>query len=112
MQSDYRRGEVVLISFPFSDAIGGEKRPGLVLLDTGDEDLVVARITRHPARSDFDVEIEDWQGAGLLFPSTVRLDKLATLEKKLVERRLGALAQNDGNLVDRVLSILWLPPST
>lgn len=110
MQPSYRRGEVILISFPFSDAIGREKRPGLVVLDTGDEDLVVARITRHPVRSDFDVAIEDWQGAGLLFPSTVRLDKVVTLEKQLVERKLGELSQNDENRVEGILRILWQIP--
>lgn len=41
----YLGGEIVLLSFPFADATGTRRRPALVLLDTGDEDLVVARIT-------------------------------------------------------------------
>lgn len=92
MPGNYRRGEVVLVSFPFSDTIGREKRPGLVMLDTGDSDVVVARITSHTTRSEFDVTVEDWPVAGLLLPSVVRLNKLVTLEKRLVERRLGALS--------------------
>jgi len=42
---DYRPGEVVLLSFPFADAAGAKRRPALVILDTGDEDIVVARVT-------------------------------------------------------------------
>jgi len=39
--------------------------------------------------------IQDWNGAGLLAPSIVRLHKLATVKKRLVRRRLGRLAEPD-----------------
>ena len=103
----YRRGEVVLLSFPFTSGDEYRKRPALVLLDTGDEDLVVARITSQIVRTTFDVIITDWQGSGLLLPSIVRLDKLATLEKRLVERRLGELALDDSSRVEEVLRLFW-----
>ena len=76
---------MVLLSFPFTSNDRVTKRPALVLLDTGDADLVLARVTSRAARTANDVEIEEWQKAGLLLPSIVRLDKLATLEKHLVE---------------------------
>jgi len=53
----YQGGEMVLLSFPFTDATARRRRPALVLLDTGDEDMVVARITSQPLRTPFDVEI-------------------------------------------------------
>lgn len=80
-QERYQSGEVVLLSFPFSDAIGIRRRPALVVLDTGDKDIVVARVTSQSSRTLFDLEIREWQEAGLLLPSIARLDKLATLEK-------------------------------
>ncbi len=61
----YQTGEVILLLFPFSDTAGSRRRPALVLLDTGDEDIIVARITSQIARSEFDVELTDWQPAGL-----------------------------------------------
>lgn len=67
----------------------------MVLLDVGDEDIVVARITGQAVRSAFDFEIKDWQGAGLLLPSIVRLHKIATLGKNMVERKLGRLREED-----------------
>ena len=84
----YQGGEIVLLSFPFTDATGARRRPALVLLDTGDADIVVTRITSQPLRTPFDIDIIEWQQVGLLLPSVVRLDKMATLEKLLVERRL------------------------
>ncbi|MGQ9631706.1 MAG: type II toxin-antitoxin system PemK/MazF family toxin [bacterium] len=84
----YRPGEIILVSFPFVNATSAKRRPALVLLDTGDEDIVVARVTSQPVRPPFDVELMEWQQAGLMLPSVVRVHKVATLEKRLVERRL------------------------
>ena len=103
----YHASEIVLLSFPFADATGARRRPALVLLDTGDEDIVVTRVTSQPLRTLFDVEIVGWQQAGLLLPSVVRLDKVATLEKRLVERRLGRLVANDWTRVQAVIQRLW-----
>jgi len=92
---NYHSCDIILISFPFSDAMGAKRRPALVISDCGDEDVIVARISSQSALSVFDVELSDWRLSGLLFPSTVRTNKLATLEKRLIERRLGKLTEKD-----------------
>lgn len=104
---DYRPGEIVLLSFPFADATEVKRRPALVLLDTGDEDIVVGRVTSQVAQGPFDVELAEWREAGLLLPSVVRVHKVATLEKRLVERRLGALTASDWVRVRAVIQQLW-----
>ena len=104
---DYTGGEIVLIAFPFADTSEARRRPALVLIDTGDEDIVVARVTSQPLRTSFDVRIMEWQEAGLLLRSVVRLDKLATLDKRLVDRTLGTLVPNDWERVKAALQRLW-----
>jgi mRNA interferase MazF len=104
---NYQSGEVLLLLFPFADATGARRRPALVLLDTGDADIVVARVTSQIIRTVFDVELVEWQQAGLLLPSVVRVHKVATLEKRLVERRLGALTSNDWVQVRPRIQQLW-----
>jgi len=104
---NYRPGEIVLLSFPFVDVTGVKRRPALVLLDTGDEDIVAARVTGQTARSAFDVELVEWQRAGLQMPSIVRVHKVATLEKRLVERRLGTLTKKDWAKVLVAIQKLW-----
>jgi len=104
---DFEPGEIVLLTFPFADAVGAKKRPALIVLDTGDQDLVVARVTSQTAQTAFDVEVVEWQRAGLLLPSVVRVHKLATLEKRLVERRLGALTAKDWQRVRATIMRLW-----
>ena len=100
-------GEIVLLRFPFGNAAAARRRPAVVLLDTGDDDIVVARITSQVARDQFDIELEDWASAGLLLPSVLRVHKLATLEKRLVERRLGSVIGTDWNRVRELIQRLW-----
>ena len=92
---NYRFGEVVLLEFPFVEQQEVKKRPALVLLDTGDADILVARITAQNVSTEYDVIPVEWRLAGLLLPSVIRLHKMATLQKKLVERRLGFLTPKD-----------------
>ena len=92
------------IEFPFSGSSQVKARPAMVVLDTGDDDLVVARVTTAQHQTPYDVSIGDWQGAGLLAPSTVRLHKVATLEKTLIRRQLGQLQPADRAKVAAVLN--------
>jgi mRNA interferase MazF len=99
----YKPGDVVLVKFPFTSGTGSKLRPALVILDTGDADLVVARITTQSNISPFDVPLMDWRGAGLLAPSNARLHKLATLEKSDIQRTLGCLQAADRQSIAVVL---------
>ena len=91
----YDFGDIVLIRFPFSDGKRAVQRPALVLYDNRDLDLVLCRVTTKPCFSDADFKIDDWKGAGLLKISYVRVSKMATLEKEMISRNLGALALSD-----------------
>jgi mRNA interferase MazF len=87
-------GEIYLLKFPFSGGEKVKKRPVLVILDTGDNDMVVCRITSKIYGSEFDFKIEDWKKSGLKLPSVIRLHKLATLEKDLIDKKLGQINEN------------------
>lgn len=91
----YTQGEVLLALLAFSDAQGSKRRPVMVVHDFGDEDLLVVPVTSHPARGGADVVLNQWREAGLKLPSTVRLEKLATINKSCVARKLGVLAPKD-----------------
>lgn len=49
---NYQPGEVLLLSFPFVNAVGTKRRPAVVLKDTGDEDIIVARITSQTGKTE------------------------------------------------------------
>lgn len=93
-----RRGDVVLVPFPFTDLSTNKVRPALVVStntytqETGS--LIVAMITSVPYSTAFDHELADWQSANLLYPSWVRT-KLSTLDPALVIRTIGQLTDAD-----------------
>ena len=96
-------GDVLLVPVMFSDGSGQKKRPVVVVHDGGDADLLVAPVTSQAARSAHDVLVANWQRAGLRLPSIVRLEKLATVEKTTVVRRMGQLAPDDWEKAKTVL---------
>ncbi len=104
---NYQHGSVVLLALPFSDTTTFKLRPALVLLDTADDDIVVSRITSQMLQTAFDVQILEWQQAGLMRPSVVRLHKVNTIEKVLVNRQLGILQPNDWQQVCQRIQEIW-----
>jgi len=104
----YRRGDVVLVPFDFTDRSGTKWRPAIVVsadhYNRQTPDVLIASVTgnanaiRHPG----DHPIGDWQAAGLLKPSLAQT-KLATIETSLIRRRLGALSSADMAALERGL---------
>lgn len=96
-----RPGEVALVRFPFTDAVTTKKRPALVLARTARAAryrlTTLAMITSQveALKLEGDVALADWQAAGLLHPSLLRLAKVATVDEELVEKTIGKLSQRD-----------------
>ncbi len=90
----YSQGDVLLAFLVFSDGLSTKRRPVLVVTDFGDNDLLIVPITSHAPRV-ADARISEWRSAGLKLPSCVRTEKLATIQKSLVIRKLGALIPAD-----------------
>lgn len=94
-------GDVVLVRFPFADLASAKKRPALVLARTArsprNRIATVAMITSQieALRIAGDVLLSDWQSAGLLHPSLLRLAKVATIDEALIEKAIGHLAAAD-----------------
>jgi mRNA interferase MazF len=93
--TNYNFGEIVLIGFPHTDLQGISKRPAIVLYDSGDQDVLLARITTQEYTTETDYRILDWQESGLLAESYIRLGKQATIEKRYIIRKLGTLPASE-----------------
>lgn len=104
----YSFGDVLLVDFPLTDRSHSKKRPTVVVLDTGDDDVMVAPITSQDARSVYDFKVGEWEEAGLKLPSLVRLGKLSTVNKTFVKRKLGELQEQDTIEMKKVLIGLWI----
>jgi mRNA interferase MazF len=90
-----KKGDIVLISFPFTDLTGSKLRPAIVLA-ASQLDVTVAFITtQFKWREEFDVLMNPTPSNGLKMDSLIRLSKIATLDKDLVEGKFGNASEAD-----------------
>jgi len=90
-----KKGDILLIPFPFTDLTGQKNRPALVLI-TADTDITVAFVTSQIKWQDeHDLKLEPSTENGLKKTSLVRLSKLATIYNELVIGKLGSLTETD-----------------
>ena len=106
----YNRGDVVLVSFLFSDESGTKRRPALVISSAayhnGRSEVIIAAITSRTDRLLVgDYLINDWQQAGLLFPSVVA-GIFRTVKEEMIAREMGSLSLPDMESVDGNLKLV------
>ena len=98
-----RRGDVVIIDQPFSDASGTKVRPALVIQSDRRNALltetIVALITKNlrhittdPTQLLIDLSTPDGQASGLNANSAVKCGKLYTIHEDLIRRKIGVLS--------------------
>jgi mRNA interferase MazF len=98
-----KKGDIVLIPFPFTDLTGTKNRPALILIDS-DEDITVSFITTQLKWEEkFDVRLDPSKENGLKKASLIRLSKITTIDKELVIGKLGQLTDLEIEEVNRGL---------
>lgn len=97
--TSYRRGDVVLVPFPFTDLSSSKQRPALVIsadaFNTIRDDVLVAAITSQIpaplAADEFMIPGSELTACGLPKPSVLKLSKLVAVHHQLVIKRIGVL---------------------
>ena len=107
----YKRFDVVVVPFPFTDRKADKRRPALILSDkmqfnkpSGHAVLAMITSQNNPDWP-LDIKISGKRKAGLTAPSKVRM-KLFTLDNRLIVRKLGTLTDTDKKAVAKALQRL------
>ena len=82
--------DIWLVRMPFEEGVDSKVRPAFVI-DPQKGKILVGKMTTHPPRKNYQYEYQiiDWRGAGLLCQTTLRLSKLVNLVPSDFIRRLG-----------------------
>ena len=107
----YRKWDIVLVPFPFTNLTTAKKRPALIVSpnEYNDKlDVVIAFIT---SKMDLeyrlgDYKIQDWTEANLPRPSMMRM-KYATIDKSIIIKKLGRLNTKDIEEVTKILILFF-----
>lgn len=96
---NYKKSDIVLVPFPFSDLSSTKRRPALVISPNEYNlglDVVIAFIT---SKMDLeykvgDYKIVEWEKSRLPKPSMIRM-KFATIDQSIIIKKLGKLHESD-----------------
>ena len=86
-----RKGDIVLITFPFTDLSGSKLRPAIILATTTLDFTVCFITTQVQWQEATDLLLLPNSTNGLIKQSLIRISKIATLDKKLAKALLGKL---------------------
>lgn len=104
-------GDVVLVSFPFTNLQASKKRPAVVISDTAYQqsrpDVILMAITSQIRRplAFGEYVLKDWQQAGLLKPSVLK-PLIATLEQTQIIKVMGQLSVTDQQGLEKALQAI------
>lgn len=103
------KGTIILVPFPFTDLSGQKVRPCLVLHNSPKgEDFIVAFLSSSvKGKSEFDIPVSPTPKNGLKIESVLKINKIATLQKKIAIGELGILETQTLKLVDKKLVSLF-----
>ncbi len=89
-------GEVVLATFPFSNLESTKVRPCLVVGIAEFDDLALCQITskRYHSKTALSFTNSDLASGSIITNSFIRPDKIATLDKAMIRRKLGRLTDS------------------
>lgn len=93
----FKQGEIIIVPFPFSDLTGTKQRPVLVLSKSDYnlecDDIITCGITSNLKNSKFSVLLEnkDLIEGQIPAASRIKVDKLFTLEKTIVIKKIGRI---------------------
>ena len=106
--TNYSRGAVVLLPFPFSDQSSSKVRPAVVAHSPypSDDLIVVAVSSERGSLRPGECGLGFWREAGLLHPSFIKR-AVASISKYLIRRQLGILRAEDAANLERALRT-WL----
>jgi mRNA interferase MazF len=94
----YRQGDIVLVSFPFTDLSSTKRRPALVIspdsFNVHAEDVILGAITSHLAPDRHSVDTRDFREGRLPKPSVVKLSKIFTIHSDLIVKKVCSLKRD------------------
>ncbi|MEQ8467377.1 type II toxin-antitoxin system PemK/MazF family toxin [Coleofasciculus sp. E2-BRE-01] len=96
-----KKGDIVLVPFPFTDLSTTKLRPAVVLwVDSTGDDITLCFISSQnltrlsPDEFVLDTSDPEFSNTGLKVASKVRVTRIVTLERRLITRRIGKLGVN------------------
>jgi mRNA interferase MazF len=98
------KGDIVLISFPFTDLTSSKNRQAVIIGETSLDVTVCFITTQLHWQEDTDIKLLPNSENGLKKESLIRINKIATIENNLIKGLLGKLHFNEVQTLNKMLN--------
>lgn len=98
-----KKGDIVLVPFPFTNLTGNKWRSALVLISTKMDATVCFITTQFHQGESTDIPVKPSAYNGLKKDSLLRLSKFATIDKDIVPGKIGNLEPEYISLLNKKL---------
>ncbi len=88
-------GDIIVVSFPYTDLSQTRKRPALILANLEGDDIVICEITSRIRKDSYVVFLknEDLEFGSLKTKSIIRPNRLLTINKNKINYKFGKIKQ-------------------
>jgi mRNA interferase MazF len=111
------KNKVILVPFPFDDLSSNKVRPAVCLTDEIEPyghivlAFITSKIPNLPSKTDLVIDADDrgFAQTGLKVSSTIRLHRLMTISRSIIQRQLGELsASHQTEIEQRLINLFEL----
>jgi mRNA interferase MazF len=99
------KGDVIVVSFPFSDLSASKRRPALVLAELDGEDIILCQITSKQNKDCYSINLEnnDFVFGSLKLSSNIRANRIFTADKKIILYKIGTISDQKMDEVKKMI---------
>jgi len=106
----YKKFDILLINFPFSDLSNSKKRPCCVISEIGGDNTIVSQIStkkRDFTKYSIFIEKKHCQG-NIKFDSFVYVDMIFTIHKSIIVKKIGEIKNKfEQNSINKKLKLVF-----
>lgn len=110
--TEYRRGDIVLVPFPFTDFSTLKQRPALIIssdvFNQSREDVILVALTSQTESAskggNYLVKGAERKRSGLLKDGVVLVGKIVTIDQRLIRSTLGTLSSKTLSVIFKRIS--------
>ena len=106
----FKQGEIIIVPFPFSDLSSIKNRPVLIISRSNNsEDIITCGLTSNlkDNKSSVLIDNSNLENGRIPKKSLIKVDKIFTLNKSIIKKKVGRINQEKFNEVKRVLESLF-----
>jgi len=98
-----KTGDILLVPFPFTDLSSRKIRPALVITERASDVILLFITSKLSWIDENDLYIEADSENGLKYNSVIKTGKLLTLDRNLINGKLGNINENQMKIIKRNL---------